>query len=837
MSTLIDATVDAATAALISKLILEDVGELQNISFGKGKRSESARPTNEEYALRAFAEEAQYLQDLVLALSIDHALELDQPVLAVLSTVEEGAHDDRRYAQALQDQQPLPQQSEVQRLMEDPDFAALSRDVADADTVPDHDSGSDDTAVEHAQPSSSSTIVVRPAKATRKRLVCVICRESIPSRYPVPFESICGHSYCNDCITNLVRSCIGDETLFPLQCCRQPMPMDGLRGVFAQLTPRLAAEFRVKASEFGTPAAERIYCPGATCSAFLGSTTTQTSQNAHCPRCYTSVCVSCKERAHPNERCGENLALEAVKALARAEGWQTCPNPGCGRIIELHHGCYHMTCPAPCRTQFCYLCAALWKNCQCVQWEEQRLIDTAQQRVENEMGARARAVAPDIFQQRVQQRVERLRYEHDCAAGHRWRRRNGGAVCQECSHFLREYLLLCRGCGIAATVSVASQFDLARAAATLMASPRSATDLALIRGLTHEQRKGFMKYKLTEQYIRANARDLLENDEWIDMPSLRKFLDEADPQNALRAAAANREPHSSSSEPGPRVRVKDEERPIRRLSGPQSSEVIEVLTDSEDEAAVVPSNRGRGKATSPIFPSPPSFTGRVITVRAPKHSLSPPVRSKKNYNVGRTEFRTYILDQLHACIQAQHPSWSLNKIRVKYPQMYWTRWPAIAKEFSMRILNWPDKDGFPGVPGKDYNVGSMPSSVLRMLAAAIDGKGKKDILPTIQPWPSKDNSRTFSRIPIVVAADGEVLLFADGSRPMTTRNGANSSGKRPRRMSTDSEEADTSGDERGPEPKFEGERKPLPRKKARLSSPVASGSRDVYYKSSFHNKI
>ena len=37
-------------------------------------------------------------------------------------------------------------------------------------------------------------------------------------------------------------------------------------------------------------------------------------------------------------------------------------------MIELNHGCFHMTCR--CKTQFCYRCGAQWKTCSCPQWEE-----------------------------------------------------------------------------------------------------------------------------------------------------------------------------------------------------------------------------------------------------------------------------------------------------------------------------------------------------------------------------------------------------------------------------------------------------------------------------------
>ncbi len=180
----------------------------------------------------------------------------------------------------------------------------------------------------------------------------------------------------------------------------------------------------------------RIYCPSPTCSAFLGSSE-NIQGDIYCPACHTSVCSACKQRAHPGERCPEDTATLAVRAFAAEQRWQTCP--GCRGVIELHTGCYHMTCR--CRTEFCYVCAERWKNCTCPQWDEDRLVEVVQRRVEEEMGPRAAVAQPVAFQRTVQQRVAQLRDNHDCDV-HRWRRRNGGAQCEECYHFLREYILV-----------------------------------------------------------------------------------------------------------------------------------------------------------------------------------------------------------------------------------------------------------------------------------------------------------------------------------------------------------------------------------------------------------
>lgn len=88
-----------------------------------------------------------------------------------------------------------------------------------------------------------------------------------------------------------------------------------------------------------------------------------------------------------------------------------------------------------CSTQFCYLCAAPWKTCECPQWDENRLVRAAEARVQAE-APRVRP-APAL----VERMVEQLRVNHECA--HRsWCYRPGGGQCQSCYNHLRGYLLV-----------------------------------------------------------------------------------------------------------------------------------------------------------------------------------------------------------------------------------------------------------------------------------------------------------------------------------------------------------------------------------------------------------
>ena len=193
-----------------------------------------------------------------------------------------------------------------------------------------------------------------------------------------------------------------------------------------------------KAVEFGTK--DRVYCHRPACSAFLGSATPAAARLT-CIECRAQTCSHCKAAAHsPLIRCTSSED-EGVIALAGQEGWKRCP--GCGHLVELTLGCYHMTCR--CRYQFCYLCAAQWKTCRCTQWDEQRLFVAAEDRVQRQrqIEGRGRVAAPvPIAEHRrvVAREAERLRVNHYCE--HSWRYVSGGGRCEGCGHYLPLFLFV-----------------------------------------------------------------------------------------------------------------------------------------------------------------------------------------------------------------------------------------------------------------------------------------------------------------------------------------------------------------------------------------------------------
>ncbi|KAG1888519.1 hypothetical protein F4604DRAFT_956255 [Suillus subluteus] len=212
---------------------------------------------------------------------------------------------------------------------------------------------------------------------------CVICQDPI---FGAEVRAPCGHFYDIDCITNLFQSATRDESLYPPRCCRQNIPLPQVR---SHLTQEVLAEFTLKAQEFGTM--KRVYCVAPACSRFLGPLHEGFFTKVFtCPSltCTTTTCGKCRGRYEGyTHSCTTDAETEQVLTLSQASGWARCP--GCAQMIELNMGCFHMTCR--CRTEFCYLCKALWKSCRCPQWDEARLLAAAERRVDAQLPPARRA--------------------------------------------------------------------------------------------------------------------------------------------------------------------------------------------------------------------------------------------------------------------------------------------------------------------------------------------------------------------------------------------------------------------------------------------------------------
>lgn len=150
------------------------------------------------------------------------------------------------------------------------------------------------------------------------------------------------HTYCCDCVKQLFINACKDEELYPPRCCRQEIPIDiALRF----LSNEEAETFLDKTEEYTSK--DRTYCYQPSCSKFI-SAENITASVGWCPTCYFDTCTLCKKERHTGD-CPDDPSIKLTLETAAANGWQRCQK--CHALVELSHGCQHMTCRLVCRIQ------------------------------------------------------------------------------------------------------------------------------------------------------------------------------------------------------------------------------------------------------------------------------------------------------------------------------------------------------------------------------------------------------------------------------------------------------------------------------------------------------
>ncbi|GKT47380.1 ATP-dependent RNA helicase DEAH12, chloroplastic [Colletotrichum spaethianum] len=212
---------------------------------------------------------------------------------------------------------------------------------------------------------------------------CVICLDLHDPRELYESHG-CQHMYCSNCLRDLFERSINDEALFPPRCCGHNIPIDDMSD--NTFFDQFEKTFRAKLVEYST--VDRTYCHILTCAAFIPPATIH-GDIGICPECQARVCALCKGLEHQDHACTKDPATQEVLQLATENNWKRCPS--CQAVVELGVGCYHITCR--CKDQFCYLCLAKWKSCECPAWNEARLINPGEGRVARD--AQAHNIAPE----------------------------------------------------------------------------------------------------------------------------------------------------------------------------------------------------------------------------------------------------------------------------------------------------------------------------------------------------------------------------------------------------------------------------------------------------------
>ncbi|KAF8860128.1 hypothetical protein BDZ45DRAFT_588835 [Acephala macrosclerotiorum] len=414
---------DHASSALILELQIQDINQLL------GAKNNEAELSGWQETLLAQKEELQrslsIIRDRRVGLQISHAMAQDVRAVNALVAEEHQAQSDRAMACRLAG---LPNNAQY---FDWSGGRKRSREDDDLEQPPQKRLQMETEAV--------VDLTMSPSPERPTTLPCVSCSDDFEVTLLAHME--CGHDYCQECLQRVVVNALNDEACYPPRCCKKLFHMDSMRHF---LTAEIISGFHEKKVEFGTT--NRIYCSNPTCSTFLYPACID-GDKAECPICLVSTCTICKGTAHPGD-CPQDTGVQQVLNLANGEGWRRCSK--CKAVVELGIGCNHITCR--CKAEWCYVCGANWKTCQCPTWSEARLLGRAEQIADR--------IIPPVAQDpqplppppapRPQQAAVVRQYvidHHDC--GHDdWDKVYGYAQCDECGRDCNIYRYRCDHCSM-----------------------------------------------------------------------------------------------------------------------------------------------------------------------------------------------------------------------------------------------------------------------------------------------------------------------------------------------------------------------------------------------------
>ncbi|KAL1952839.1 hypothetical protein VTO42DRAFT_4111 [Malbranchea cinnamomea] len=204
-----------------------------------------------------------------------------------------------------------------------------------------------------------------PNSTTEKKVTCLTCfSDDIPISRSAKLA--CSHRMCHACLKRIFVMSVSDPQHMPPRCCTSDhIPLKHVEKLFDDKFKKL---WNKKYQEYMT--SNRIYCPAKGCGEWIkpshiyldtSSGATGGRRYGKCSRCKTKVCVICNGKWHRSRDCPKDEHTLRLMETAKEKGWQRCYN--CSAMVELKEGCNHMTCR--CTAQFCMICGAKWKSCEC----------------------------------------------------------------------------------------------------------------------------------------------------------------------------------------------------------------------------------------------------------------------------------------------------------------------------------------------------------------------------------------------------------------------------------------------------------------------------------------
>lgn len=178
----------------------------------------------------------------------------------------------------------------------------------------------------------------------------------------------CGNAFCIDCLTRQLDVALRDRSTAGLFCstCRVPIPVEDIPKITQDpnILERLEAVYLKEG--LALDGNNLRHCPTPDCPfVFINDGTTRIMIKCQlCPRpAYCSNCLLPHDIRIECQEAARRAANEPTEEERANEEWRrrnTAPCPRCNRNIEKNQGCNHMTCPAPCNNNFCWICLGNW---------------------------------------------------------------------------------------------------------------------------------------------------------------------------------------------------------------------------------------------------------------------------------------------------------------------------------------------------------------------------------------------------------------------------------------------------------------------------------------------
>lgn len=339
-----------ATAAYPTSFLDDEIAaltlQLEEIGIysegGKGKYAVD-NPPDIEIAYATFQAELQtyraFRADQDLARSIGVAVHADGPAIADLTAQELQSREDRMFALQTSHADPeyenpsVAANDAVTKLVEE--WMTAATESRYAGSVMDFSDNDEQTDVEAGPSRSYAERQADAMDKLSKQSKCAVCHEYIMSGLMIHLP--CNDRYCVNCLKELFKQATRDETLLPLKCHRQPIPLQLISRHLSK--DELAAYERANVEVY---TADRTYCSNHDCGKFiLPAQIEPGTHRATCEYCDTATCATCKNGYHHDSDCPDDPALRETRRMAEERGWKSCYR--CGRMVDLWTGCNHMT--------------------------------------------------------------------------------------------------------------------------------------------------------------------------------------------------------------------------------------------------------------------------------------------------------------------------------------------------------------------------------------------------------------------------------------------------------------------------------------------------------------